>query len=208
MRPASAARPGSRALRLAASVLAFQGAWFACILTAAHGTPWPGLLAVLAAVCLMLALGNARRADIALVVVAVLTGVVVDTLLVQLGLVRYASPGPLPALAPAWILALWALWGAILREPLGWLHGRPLAAAALGGIGGPLSYAAGARMGACTFPEPAMAMAALALCWAVVTPLHLALAARLNRRRVAGSGAADRQPDGAGIPPAASRSTS
>lgn len=180
-----------RSLRVAASVVAFQAAWFACILSAARGEPWFGVAAVTAAVALMLALGDDRRADAVLVGMAVATGIVVDSALAQSGLVRYASPGLglAAAVAPVWILGLWALWGAVLREPLRWLHGRPIAAAVLGGVGGPLSYAAGARMGACSFPEPVAAMWALGVCWALVTPLQLAVAARLEHGRRVGVGA-------------------
>ena len=64
------------------------------------------------------------------------------------------SPGPLPMLAPAWILALWALFAIALREPLRWLHGRWPLAALLGALGGPLSYAGAERLGACTLNRP------------------------------------------------------
>lgn len=172
---------GRRGWRLAVSMLAFQAAWFACVAGAAQGRALLGLLAVLAAVALLLAVSDDRKSDLLLIGVAVATGVVADTLLARWDLVRYASAWPSPGWAPAWILALWALWGAVLREPLRWLHGRPLAAALLGALGGPLSYAAAERLGACRFPDPAVAMAVLALGWALVTPLQLGLAARLAR---------------------------
>lgn len=166
-----------RGLRLVLGGLVFQGAWFACVLGAAHGVAALGIACVAGAIALVLLASTAWRADAALVAIAVATGLVFDGLLAALGVVSYASPASVAA--PAWILALWALWGVVLREPLQWLHGRPWVAAALGAVGGPLSYAAAARMGACSFAQPTLALATIALGWAVITPLHLAVARRL-----------------------------
>jgi hypothetical protein len=183
MSMAALAFNGSRALRLGLSVLVFQGAWFLCVLSAARGDPLLGTLAVVGALALQLAVSDHRKADIVSIVVAVAIGIVWDTLLAQLDLVRYASSWPKTGWAPVWILALWALWGAVLRAPLRWLHTRPLAAALLGAVGGPASYAAAARLGACSFDDITLALGVLALGWAIVTPLQLMLAARLERGR-------------------------
>lgn len=173
------------ALRLAAGVIAFQGAWFVCVLSAARGETAAGLVAVPVAVAWLVTAGGNRKADLVLIGVALLGGLVADTLLAGFDVVRYAAPWPAAAFAPPWILALWALWGAVLREPLRWLHRRPVAAALLGGVGGPLSYAAAARLGACSFPDASAAMVVLGAVWAIVTPLQLALAAHLDRREAA-----------------------
>ena len=109
--------------------------------------------------------------------------------MLQLGWIAYAEPGPLPMLAPAWILALWALFAIALREPLRWLHGGWPLAALLGALGGPLSYAGAERLGACTLNRP-LARLALALGWAAITPLLLVLARRWDARSN-GIGAAD-----------------
>jgi hypothetical protein len=171
----------ARAGRLLVGVLVFQGAWFACVLGAAQGRAGWGVVAVGVAVAVLLAASERRGADLRLIAVALVTGVVWDSVLASTGVVEYASPGPWVGAAPTWILALWALWGAVLREPLRWLHGRPVAGALLGGVGGALSYAAAERLGACRFPEPALAWAVLAAGWALITPWQLALARRLDR---------------------------
>ena len=64
---------------------------------------------------------------------------------------------------PYWILAMWALFATTLNASLGWLHGRPALAGALGMLSGPLAYWAGARLGAIELVQPAAALAALAL---------------------------------------------
>ena len=173
-------RPLARALGLLATVVAFQGAWFACVLGAANGWPWAGAAVAAGVAALGIALSTRPASDALLVAVAVLVGLAWDSAMLQLGWIAYAEPGPLPMLAPAWILALWALFAVTLRDPLRALHGRPWLAALLGAVGGPLSYAAAERLGACRFVDPA-APVALALGWAVITPLLLALARRVDR---------------------------
>jgi hypothetical protein len=168
--------------RIALNLVAFQAAWFACVMTAARGEPWVGIAAVAAAVLLHLAGSHKRRADLLLCGAALLIGVVWDSALAQSGWVAYASPapGPLAGWAPPWILAMWVLFATTLREPLRWLHGRPALAAMFGGVGGPLSYAGAERLGACQLVQPLPALAALAVGWAVITPLLVELARRLD----------------------------
>lgn len=171
----------SHALRLGLGFALFQGAWFAAVIGAAHGEVALGVVAVAAVVAGLIACSTRRVADLQLVLLALAIGLVWDSVLARTGVVEYASPGPLPGWAPVWILALWALLAPMLREPMRWLHGRPLLAALLGGVGGALSYAAAARLGACRFPEPVLAMVVLGAGWALIMPLLLAAAQRLDR---------------------------
>lgn len=169
------------ALRLLVNFAAFQTAWFACVHFAARGEVLAACASVLAAVVLHFAWSEHRAADLCLVAVALAVGVVWDSAMVQGGLIAYAAPGWSAAWAPPWILALWVLFATTLRGPLRWLHGRPLLAAAFGGIGGPLSYLAAARLGACVFPDVPVAMVVLAEGWAVITPVLVQLASRFDR---------------------------
>lgn len=168
-------------LRLVATLAAFQASWFACVVLAGRGEAALATLAGLAAVALHFVWSDRRGVDARLVAVAIAIGVVWDTLLSRSGIVDYAAAGPFEGWAPAWILAMWALFAITLREPLRWLHGRPLVAALFGGIGGPLSYAAAAGFGACRFPDPQLAMVVLALGWAAITPALVHLARKLDR---------------------------
>jgi hypothetical protein len=181
--------PGrARVLGLAATFIAFELAWFACVLGAAHGWPWAGVAVALGVVALSVALGGKPSADAALVAAALMVGFIWDSTMVQLGWIVYAAPGPLPLVAPPWILALWALFAIALREPLRWLHRRLPLAALLGAVGGPLSYAGAERLGACRLVEPGIALVALALGWAVIMPLLLMLARRWDARSTHGTG--------------------
>lgn len=86
------------------------------------------------------------------------------------------------ALPPPWMIALWANFATTLNLSLAGLQTRPWLAALLGLVGGPLAYWGGAGLGAMTFVAPLPALIALALGWALLTPLLLALAATLARR--------------------------
>jgi len=96
--------------------------------------------------------------EIALVVVATI-GLLWDSLFVTLGLMVYSSGSPAPGLAPVWIVAMWAL---------------------LGAVGGPLAYLAGHRMGGIELPDPAIALLVQGLGWSMLMPLLTSLATRLN----------------------------
>lgn len=171
-----------RVLGVVATLVAFEGAWLACVLGAAHGQPWAGVLVALVVVAACVALGDRPPVDAALVAAALAVGLVWDSAMAQSGWIAYAAPEPLPGLAPAWILALWALFAVVLRAPMRWLHARLSWAALLGAVGGPLSYAAAARMGAIAMPAPTRALLALAAGWAFIVPLLLALARRWDSR--------------------------
>ena len=172
--------------RLLLIFVAFQAAWFACVLGAAYDVPEPGVAMVAIVWGVQFSLSPARGQDLALTGAAIVLGVLWDTALLRSGVVAYASPGPLPGCAPAWILALWVLFATLLREPLQWLQGRWLLAALLGGVGGALSYWSAVRLGAGSFRDLAQALVVIGVGWAVMTPalteLARWLAARQQRR--------------------------
>ncbi len=168
------------ALRLLVGFALFQGAWFACVIGAARGQVALGIGAVIVVLLVLLAASDARGTELRLLALALGVGAVWDSALALSGVVVYASPGPLAEGAPVWILALWALFAPMLREPLRWLHGRPLLAGLVGGAGGALSYLAAARLGACHFPDSTLALGVLAIGWALIVPLLLAAAQRLD----------------------------
>jgi hypothetical protein len=82
--------------------------------------------------------------------------------------------------APYWILALWALFAAQFNTTFGWLKQRMLLACMLGAIAGPMSFRAGAALGAVRFVQPLPATLALALGWAILMPTLILLARRFD----------------------------
>ncbi len=58
---------------------------------------------------------------------------------------------------PLWTVALWVALAASFPRSLAWLQARPLTAAALGFVGGPIAHLSGSRLGAleCISGDPA-----------------------------------------------------
>lgn len=162
--------PRPAALR-ALNMLAFQAAWFATVLGAAHGLPWLGLVTVLAAVVLHLTLTTRRLPELRLLSAAFILGLLLENTLLHTGVVGYAGD---PVWVPLWMLALWPLFATTLNFTLVWFKPRPRLAVMAGALAGPLAYAGGEALGAIRLYGPALWI--LAAVWAVAFPLLLAVA--------------------------------
>jgi hypothetical protein len=168
-----------------ANLIAFQGVWFAAVIGAANGMPWAGPVAALAFAALHFAWTPDRAGDLRLLLLSLPLGLAADSLLAATGLLRFDSPWPSEKLAPAWILAMWAGFALTLNHSMAFLRGRPWLAALFGLVGGPLAYWGAAKgFGAVAFGgPPALALAVLAVVWAIALPLMYAL-----QRPAAGNG--------------------
>jgi hypothetical protein len=160
--------------------VAFQAAWFACVLGAANGLALAGTLAVVVAIAVHLWLARRPLEELRLIGAIVAIGFVWDSVLVLLGIMTYPTGTFLESFAPHWILAMWALFATALNLSLGWLKGRPWTAVLLGAIGGPLAYFAGLRLGAIEAADLPLALFVQGVGWAVLMPLLTWLAARWN----------------------------
>ncbi|OOO03426.1 MAG: hypothetical protein USCGTAYLOR_00317 [Chromatiales bacterium USCg_Taylor] len=98
-----------------------------------------------------------------------------DSILVALGWFDYGSP-----FAPYWIVALWMVFATTLNVSLRWLKSRYLLGAMFGAVGGPLAYYAGEKLGAFTYADPLISLGAQAVGWALLMPLMLRVAQRLD----------------------------
>lgn len=158
----------------------FQIGWFACVLGAAAQKP--GIGVVIAGLVIGLHLWRAPqpRREIYLLLVAMVIGAAWDSLLVSLAWLEYPAGMLIPDTAPYWIVVLWALFATTLNVSLRWLKQRYLLAAVLGAIAGPLAYSAGAGFGALQFTDVNNAFMALAIGWAVFTPVLVAISSRMD----------------------------
>jgi hypothetical protein len=157
----------------------FQASWFAAVLGGAHGWPWTGSLVAVLAVSVHIVMfeGNRKR-EVQLVAFIVLLGLVVESLFQQSGVIVYHSPEPIAAFPPVWILAMWLAFATLPNGVLGWLHGRLWLAAVFGAVSGPLTYQAGAALGAAQVSENMLgALVFIGLVWALAFPLILRMAA-------------------------------
>lgn len=148
-----------------------QIGWFACVLGAAWGLPWLGPIVVAVLVVLHLLYSRSWRRDVALMAALAMYGVIFETLLVRSGWMGYEGM-VVAGFAPPWIVALWIHFGTMRHALLRVLYRRPVIAALIGAIGGPVAYAGGAALDAAEMaPPPWRAMVAIGAAWAVVTPL-------------------------------------
>lgn len=158
--------------------LAFQFGWFACVLGAAWERPLVGTMIAAVIVTWHLAQAAKPRQEMSVVLIVAAIGALWDSLLAALGWIQYPNGVLLSGTAPYWILALWTLFATTLNESLAWLNRSLPLAVAFGALGGPLAYFAGGRLGALVFVEQTAALVALAIGWAVLTPLLLRIASR------------------------------
>lgn len=159
--------------------IAFQLGWFACVLGAAHYMPLMGTGIALTIIVLHLAYATDPLMELKLVLCAAAIGLVLDPALVFAGLVSFASGTLFNGIAAHWMVALWMLFAITLNVSLRWLKDRPMLAVALGGIGGPLAYLAGEKLGALRI-DTNLGIVAIGVGWAMAMWLLVILARRYN----------------------------
>src|SRR5512147_876045 len=149
----------------------FYLGWFACVMGAGRGQLWLGPFVVAALVLIHLYLAPRPVQEPRLILLTGIFGFAVDTLQASAGLYAFARTSAAPGLCPLWMMALWMIFATTLNASMSWLAGRYRLAAVLGAICGPVSYVAGARLGAIEFPAHAgLSLAVIAVVWACVMP--------------------------------------
>jgi hypothetical protein len=164
------------------NVAAFQIGWFAAVLGAAQGRPWLGVVVISAVLTLHLSVSSNWRPELVLSLCAALLGFVFDTTLIAVGAISpipYGFPEPLSSL---WMVMLWVNLATTLNVSMRWLVGRYFLAASLGGVGGPMAYYSGAKLGAMTrMPDPGNLLC-IGIAWAIALPLLCGAASMINER--------------------------
>jgi hypothetical protein len=167
--------------KLIANWFIYQAVWFACILSAAAGQPWLGIIVGLTAIVWHLISARRPVDDLWLVLVTGIIGGIWDSLLVITKLIDYPSGTLFNGMAPPWIILLWMVFATTFNLSLRWLRGRGWLAALFGLLGGPLAWWAGHQFGALILLKPQAALIALGLGWAILMPVLIKLAARFDR---------------------------
>ncbi len=162
-------------MRLALNVLNYQAIWLLCVL-GGNRMAWLGLVLIGA----HLLWSHQRRSDLILIVIWAGGGMVLDGVLKLLGLFSFRGDAfPIPL----WLIVIWMALATLPNHSLGWLQRKPLWAALLGAIGGPLAYWAGVRLDAATFHWPLLpTLVTLMAVWGIVTPLMMQTSVLLTRR--------------------------
>ncbi|MEM1089407.1 MAG: DUF2878 domain-containing protein [Pseudomonadota bacterium] len=165
--------------------VAFQICWIACVWGGAHGYWWLGIVAVALFAVWEMTRSHSAAADLKLLSVVLVLGIVVDTMYVQLGLLTFATPVPSEQLAPVWIWAMWVSFALTLNHSMAWLKGKTLLAVVFGAIGGPFAYWIAASAWDAAFINPdkvLLAYGVIGVAWAALTPALLKLASYFDAR--------------------------
>jgi hypothetical protein len=161
----------------------FYLGWFACVGGAGRGHFWLGPVLVAGLLLVHISLTANRAQEGYLIMLAGLLGFVSDTVQASLGLYAFTNTSVAPWLCPPWMVALWMLFATTLNSSMAWLAGRPRLGAVLGALCGPLSYAAGARLGAIELHPNALAsLAGIAIVWGLAMPALLVIREALCQR--------------------------
>ncbi|WP_455219762.1 DUF2878 domain-containing protein [Kaarinaea lacus] len=158
----------------------FQIGWFACVISSAASQPIWGVVVAAVVIGYHLIRAVIPLYEFYLIFIAMIIGVLWDSLLVTLSLLDYASGILIPNTAPYWIVVMWGLFATTLNVSLRWLKGKYQLSILLGAIAGPLAYYGGEQLGAVNFVDPSMAFLALAVGWAIFTPLLIAVSKNID----------------------------
>jgi hypothetical protein len=164
------------------NIAAYQVAWFACVLSAAAGRPWLGTTIALVLIGIHVARASRPRAELELIAVAAMIGLLVDSALISSASLSFSASIWAHEWAPYWMVSLWGAFATTLNHSLRWLTRRPVVAALFGAVGGPIAYAAGVQLGALEMPSPQRALPAIGVAWAVAMWALAAVAARANEK--------------------------
>ncbi|MBC8057036.1 MAG: DUF2878 domain-containing protein [Rhizobiales bacterium] len=167
VRPAVAPTRGGQV----ANFVAFQLAWFAAVLGAAHQLPLWGTACLLAVIAWHIGIAARPKSEAALVGIACAIGFVFESAVAMQGHVEYPSGQPVDWLAPYWMVALWGELAIALNVTMRWLKRRLWLASLLGAVGGPGAFSAGVALGGAQFVDKPAALLTLTCGYAVLMPL-------------------------------------
>ena len=160
------------------NAIGFQAGWWVCILSVSRAIEPEALLFCMALIGAHVYASQAPRQELQLTLAAVLIGVLLDSALQYFQVIDFAGQSLL-ALSPYWLWALWGVLATTLNASLAFLQRLPrLLIAGLGFFLGPWTYYAGAQLGAARFETTPFHVLTLAVAWAMVLPVLVALAQR------------------------------
>jgi hypothetical protein len=158
-------------MRLFLNILGFQTAWWACIAGVGRGLEIPALVYGLVLASLHLRFAHQPQQEAKLAALALVVGMVADTLLQMTSVISFYG-WALGPLSPFWLWLLWVLFAMTLNTSLAFLQNHTLWLSVVAGlVFGPLTYYAGAQLGAASFDSTPFHFGALAITWGFALPV-------------------------------------
>ncbi|MBU3071634.1 DUF2878 domain-containing protein [Aestuariicella sp. G3-2] len=158
----------------------FQAGWFAAVL---GGNAW-AVFALLLVLIVHSRWWVASPKEWWLILAVSLLGIGVDGfwfasgILVTDGQSLTGAPGIW--YLPPWLGCIWLMFSMTLCHVFAWLHGRYILAAVLGGVAGPMSYLAGAKLSGLSLGLPLwQSFLTIGVAWGLLMPLFIGLAQRV-----------------------------
>lgn len=163
------------------SVLLMQAVWFTCVL---GGTLWGWASLLVFLGCYLWLFGLSSRDALCIGSIAII-GFAVDCAISFMELMIYPDKNVFSFIPlPGWMAALWIAFATLFQHGLQWLRHRPLLAAAIGSIAGPLTYYAGSLLqGVQLGMMPGSFFLCYGVLWSVMTPLFGSIAAATELKK-------------------------
>lgn len=166
---------------LITNFLLFQIGWFACVLGGAYDQVIIGSMIAIAVIAYHLYQANDTAREIRLLILALIIGLVFESIFTFQGLARYSHGQVFDFIAPLWMILMWPLFATTLNLSMRWLKGlTPLLIAMVGAIFAPLAYYAGNRLGAVEYDHFNLSMIIIATAWALLLPILVIISLKLN----------------------------
>ena len=168
-------------MALLVNFIGFQVGWFACVLGAAHDKELLGIFIALGIVIYHVVNQGDSFKELKLVLIALAIGLLWETWVLNLDILRYPSHPDALFWAPTWLIMMWALFATTINLSMGWLKGRWVLSVFMGAVFGPLAFIGGERLGAVVFLDSTLSMITLSVGWGLLMPLLLWIAERINQ---------------------------
>ena len=167
-------------MALLVNFIGFQVGWFACVLGAANDKELLGMIIALGVIIYHVVTQGDLRKELKLILVALAIGLLWETWVLNLDILRYPSHPDALFWAPTWLIMMWALFATTINLSMGWLKGRWVLSVFMGAVFGPLAFIGGERLGAVVFLDSTLSMITLSIGWGLLMPLLLWIAERIN----------------------------
>ena len=168
-------------MALLVNFIGFQVGWFACVLGAANDKELLGMIIALGVIIYHVVTQGDLRKELKLILVALAIGLLWETWVLNLDILRYPSHPETLFWAPSWLVMMWALFATTINLSMGWLKGRWALSVLMGAVFGPLAFIGGEKLGAVVFLDSTLSIITLSVGWGLLMPLLLWTAERINQ---------------------------
>ena len=167
-------------MALLVNFIGFQVGWFACVSGAANDKELLGIIIALGVIIYHVINQGDSRKELKLVLAATVIGLLWETWVLNLDILRYPSHPEALFWAPTWLIMMWALFATTINLSMGWLKGRWILSVFMGAVFGPLAFIGGEKLGAVVFLDSTMSIITLSIGWGLLMPLLLWISERIN----------------------------